>query len=198
MPSPWSISMRGRIGRLRFLVWGLPINFVALSFAYLLPIVMSHHGRDMRAIVSAIIPLSMALVASRFVNGRMEDSGLGRVPVFFPIAFSSGLFLAVLLAFGSRPAYGLMQSMGLFALGMALYGGRLVVLRLHDIGWSAWLGLVMLVPGANIVMWLLLQFWPGAAEGNPYGDAPQENTLGVYLGIALIPLLLFVRFKLLA
>lgn len=47
------------------------------------------------------------------------------------------------------------------------------VRRLHDLGVSAWGLLWQLIPIVGLVMWVGLQFVPGDALPNRYGDAPK-------------------------
>ena len=65
------------------------------------------------------------------------------------------------------------------------YGAR----RLHDLGFSGWWWLLMLIPLANLVFLLYLLFAPGKIGANAYGPPPPPNTVGVWVG-ALVPLLI--------
>ncbi|MBU1332438.1 MAG: DUF805 domain-containing protein [Gammaproteobacteria bacterium] len=51
--------------------------------------------------------------------------------------------------------------------------------RLHDIGWSAWLLLLNLVPLVNSVFWLLMLLIPGNDGANRYGPPAPPNSLPV-------------------
>ncbi|MBV7583821.1 DUF805 domain-containing protein [Pseudomonas sp. PDM33] len=53
------------------------------------------------------------------------------------------------------------------------------VQRLHDLGWSGWLWLVLLVPFANAVLSLLMLFMPGEQTANRFGPPPPPNSTGV-------------------
>ncbi|MFV3329303.1 DUF805 domain-containing protein [Pseudomonas sp. NY15437] len=53
--------------------------------------------------------------------------------------------------------------------------------RLHDIGWSAWLLLLNLVPVVGSVFPLLMLLVPGTAEANRYGPPPPPNSRGVVI-----------------
>jgi len=70
-------------------------------------------------------------------------------------------------------------------LGVVLLVGYLVVSvmigaqRLHDIGWSAWLLLLNLVPVVGSVFPLLMLLIPGTAGANRFGPPPPPNSRGV-------------------
>lgn len=70
------------------------------------------------------------------------------------------------------------------ALG-TVYGVRCMVLRIHDLGKSGWLGLLTLVPFVGMLMAIWLGFWPGDAEDNEHGSPP-ENASGKLVLIALV------------
>ena len=87
--------------------------------------------------------------------------------------------------------------MGVFAGISALssiFGGLLVILaviamvvvgvfigakRLHDIGWSAWLWLLLLVPAVGSVFAIIMLVVPGTPGPNRYGPPPPPNSKGV-------------------
>ncbi len=71
---------------------------------------------------------------------------------------------------------------------MAIYGIRLQVLRLHDMGKSGSYWLLNFVPIACVVLWLALWLWPSNEDSNEYGPPAEPNSLGVYLGLALTAL----------
>ena len=60
-----------------------------------------------------------------------------------------------------------------------------VVRRLNDLGKSGWLALLFLVPLANFVLWIYIQFFPGQKTPNQYGPAPVANSGGV-IALAII------------
>lgn len=45
----------------------------------------------------------------------------------------------------------------------------LIIKRLHDFNWSGWGLIVLLIPLANLVLWLALFFGPGTTGGNDHG-----------------------------
>ncbi len=75
-----------------------------------------------------------------------------------------------------------------------MFGGLLVILaviamvvigvfigakRLHDIGWSAWLWLLLLVPAVGSVFAIIMLVVPGTPGPNRYGPPPPPNSKGV-------------------
>ncbi|MGY4533566.1 uncharacterized membrane protein YhaH (DUF805 family)/DNA-directed RNA polymerase subunit M/transcription elongation factor TFIIS [Pseudomonas sp. TE3786] len=61
--------------------------------------------------------------------------------------------------------------------------------RLHDIGWSAWFDLILLVPGINLLFILLLLILPGTAGANRYGAQPPRNGKGLIVLACIMPLI---------
>lgn len=62
--------------------------------------------------------------------------------------------------------------------------------RLNDMNQSGWFSLFMLVPFANLVLGLLLLFWPGSKGSNKYGPAPEKNSFAVIFFGLLLPVAL--------
>ncbi|QXI27981.1 DUF805 domain-containing protein [Pseudomonas vanderleydeniana] len=56
---------------------------------------------------------------------------------------------------------------------------QIAVQRLHDIGWSGWTWLLMLVPFIGYVFPFILMFYPGNASANRYGAPPPPNSTAV-------------------
>src|SRR5437667_414355 len=48
----------------------------------------------------------------------------------------------------------------------------ILIRRCHDLGWSGWHSLLMLIPFVNIVIGLMLLLKPGQQEPNEYGAMP--------------------------
>ena len=48
--------------------------------------------------------------------------------------------------------------------------------RLHDIGLSGWLSLLLFVPGAWVLAVIVLSILPGQAEDNVYGPVPVRES----------------------
>lgn len=51
-----------------------------------------------------------------------------------------------------------------------LFMFSVIVRRLHDLGKSGWLSLLVFVPLANVIMGIILIFKPGNRESNKYGS----------------------------
>lgn len=66
------------------------------------------------------------------------------------------------------------------------------VQRLHDLDWSGWLWLLLLVPIANFVMAILMLVVPGTPQANRFGSPPPPNSTAVkvlafgWLGLPVI------------
>jgi uncharacterized membrane protein YhaH (DUF805 family) len=126
----WSFSFSGRIGRLRYLTWSMPVvlaGILVIIFATLMGV--ASHGRS--------APFAMIVV-------------------------------------------------GAVCLGICVYSIRLMALRLHDMGFSGWLGLLLLIPVIGAVMALVLMLIPGQRSDNDYGPKPSENSMGVVIGGLLV------------
>jgi uncharacterized membrane protein YhaH (DUF805 family) len=61
----------------------------------------------------------------------------------------------------------------------------LTIQRSHDFNMSGWFALLVLVPLANLAFW----FIPGTDGANRYGAKAQPNSLGVLIGVWLVPAL---------
>lgn len=67
----------------------------------------------------------------------------------------------------------------------------IAIQRLHDFNASGWWVLLMIVPVANAVLYLVLLIMPGTQGPNRFDHPPPPNSIGVIL-LALIPPLLAV------
>ncbi|QLC72592.1 DUF805 domain-containing protein [Pseudomonas sp. LPB0260] len=103
--------------------------------------------------------LAWSLVLSLCVAGIM-----GVVAIAANISETLGLVLAVSVV-----------------LGTLVVSVQIGAQRLHDIGWSAWLLLLNLLPLVNSLFWLVLLIVPGSAGANRYGPPPPANSLAVKL-----------------
>jgi uncharacterized membrane protein YhaH (DUF805 family) len=111
------------------------------------------------------------------VNGR-----IGRVRY---LAWSAGMTLAFmvvyLLAIGAMAIAPIIG--GILAIAVVIAAMTVSVMigvqRLHDIGWSGWLWLLMLVPVANLVIAILMLVVPGTTDANRYGPPPPPNSTAV-------------------
>jgi uncharacterized membrane protein YhaH (DUF805 family) len=74
-------------------------------------------------------------------------------------------------------------------LAYIIFGTFLVVKRIHDLDWSAWWLLLLIVPLANLVMIFLMLFKPGSEGENRFGLPPRpakNAVLMIVLALMLI------------
>ena len=79
--------------------------------------------------------------------------------------------VGVMLALGTL---GIVGAIALFAL-LVVPTVRPLILRLHDLGWSAWWALLFFVPLVGSILALVLLFVPGTAGSNAYGPRPATH-----------------------
>ena len=88
----------------------------------------------------------------------------------------SGIVLAIVLAVTNttmqpeRTRYPLSQALVLIAASLVML--KAIVSRLHDIGWSGWIALLVFVPLVNLLMILALVVIPGQKGPNTFGEPP--------------------------
>lgn len=68
-----------------------------------------------------------------------------------------------------------------------VFAGLLTIQRCHDMNWTGWAALLVVVPLVGLIFWLV----PGTPGDNRYGAPPPPNPRGIGW-LAAIPLLLFV------
>ncbi|MEO4048821.1 DUF805 domain-containing protein [Pseudomonas sp. CAU 1711] len=124
------------------------------------------------------------------VNGR-----IGRVRYLGWSAVMTLLFMLLyvpaLIAMSVSPVVGglLLAAVVIAAMVVSVQIG---VQRLHDLNWSGWLWLLMLVPVANMVIAILMLVVPGSSEANRYGPPPPPNSTAVKVlafGWLLLPVI---------
>lgn len=59
--------------------------------------------------------------------------------------------------------------------------------RLHDMDYSGWLCLLLIVPIANFVLGLMLLFKGGTEGKNKYGKQPGPNSPWIWLSVLIVP-----------
>jgi uncharacterized membrane protein YhaH (DUF805 family) len=111
-----------------------------------------------------MMPVMILLVGMSAFTGALTDSAGG-----------GGLF-------GALIAYGLS-----FAVTVILARRRL-----HDLGKTAWLGLLLFVPFVNFIVALWMLFAAGDAQANEYGPPPGPNTKGVIILAWILPVIFVV------
>lgn len=68
----------------------------------------------------------------------------------------------------------------------------LAIQRLHDFDASGWWSVLVVVPFANLVLYLVLLIMPGTQGPNRFGNPPPPNTTGVILLALILPLILVI------
>lgn len=98
---------------------------------------------------------------------------------------------AIVTAITSEPQAALVITI-LGYIPMMIFAFMFAKRRLNDLNQSGWLGLLFLVPIANIgiVLWLL--FGKGSQENNKYGPAPRANSTGVKVTACLMIIVPFI------
>lgn len=131
---------------------------------------------------------------------------LGRVRY---IGYSVGMGLLVnvifaliggLSAFLQRGAGSEDPTMGLLTGGVMIIIGiaalvvsfLLTIQRLHDFNAAGWWSILILLPIANLVLYLVLLIMPGTQGANRFGNPPPPNTLGVILLALILPLIMII------
>ena len=154
-------------------------------------------------------PLSAITPAPPTQFGELKIfSAQGRLGRVRYIGYSMGLALLINLAMavlgGATVALGQIESggealswlggglliiLGLLALIVSLL---LTIQRLHDFNGSSWWAVLILVPLANLVLYLTLLIMPGTQGPNRFGHPPPPNTTGVILLASILPLIAVV------
>ncbi|HOW76988.1 MAG TPA: DUF805 domain-containing protein [Candidatus Competibacteraceae bacterium] len=65
----------------------------------------------------------------------------------------------------------------------------LAIQRLHDFDASGWWSVLIVIPLANLVLYLVLLMMPGGQGRNRFGNPPPPNTTGVILLALIVPLI---------
>ncbi len=120
------------------------------------------------------------------MNGRIGRVRYIAYSMCITIALLFGLMIiAGVMAVAMGGGEGMMVMMALlFYVPMFAVGFIMAIRRVHDMGHSGWLSLLILVPLANL--WLL--FAPGTQGANAYGPPPVKNSTGVIIA-AFSPIL---------
>lgn len=73
-------------------------------------------------------------------------------------------------------------------IGMLIVGILLTIQRCHDFDVSGWLSLLLIVPIAPLVFWII----PGTKGSNRFGNPTPPNSTGVVVLALILPILFFV------
>ncbi len=114
-------------------------------------------------------------------SGRFNRS------TYLASAFFSTALMWVLLGIGAYSGQMWLAIVG-FVLG-TIYGLRCMVLRLHDMGRTGWMSLLMIVPVVNFILAVMLLFVSGDDDDNAHGPAPEGGGAKlVWFSIAMMVL----------
>ena len=129
-------------------------------------------------------------------DGRMAklfdiwfDGRIGRLRYVawnIPAAIAGALVMAIVDAIGHVSLIATTLIVFLAVVAIGFFTVRVAALRLHDFGKTGWIGLVALVPIANVFFAIWLLVMPGHRDDNAFGDAPKKNTPGVYVGVVAL------------
>ena len=92
----------------------------------------------------------------------------------FIFAFVLGLIDGILGLSSSKVGIGLLG--GLYSLAVLIPGLAVTVRRLHDVGKSAWMILIVLIPIVGGIWLIVLTVIGGEPGENQYGQDPREVT----------------------
>lgn len=137
------------------------------------------------------------------INLLSARGRLGRVRY---IGYSMGIGLVINVIGGLLGGAGaLLEEGGGHLAGLAV-GGAIIVLvllalvvsvmlaiqRLHDFDASGWWSVLVIVPFANLVLYLVMLIMPGTQGPNHFGNPPPPNTTGVILLASILPLIVVI------
>ncbi|WP_426336954.1 DUF805 domain-containing protein [Pseudoduganella sp. R-31] len=115
-------------------------------------------------------------------------AGLLMMPIVFLLAGLGALTGSSANGAGAAGAIGGLLGYALYLVAILSQVRR----RLHDLGKSGWMGLLMIVPLVNIIFGLWLLFGSGDEGANEYGPAPAPNTTGVIILAWILPIIMIV------
>jgi uncharacterized membrane protein YhaH (DUF805 family) len=123
-------------------------------------------------------------------------SAAGRIGRVRYIGYSIGMTLVfyavVALGMGLAAGAGIELLGGVVivaaAIGMLIVGVMLTIQRCHDFDVSGWLSLLLIVPVAPLLFWII----PGTKGPNRFGDPTPPNSTGVVVLALILPILFFV------
>ncbi|MCC7221335.1 MAG: DUF805 domain-containing protein [Candidatus Contendobacter sp.] len=149
---------------------------------------------------SAITPIAppqfgeLNVFSTRGRLGRVRYIGysIGLVLlVYLFIAILGGAVLALVRPHDGNEAFQWLGGGAVILLVLVMLAASLLltIQRLHDFNASGWWALLMAVPVASFVLYLVLLIMPGTQGSNRFGYPPPPNTLGVILLASILPLI---------
>jgi uncharacterized membrane protein YhaH (DUF805 family) len=123
-------------------------------------------------------------------------SAAGRLGRVRYIGYSVGLTLVFYAIIALGAGLGAALDVGLLgaviavagAVGMLIVGVLLTIQRCHDFDVSGWLSLLLIVPLAPLLFWII----PGTNGPNRFGNPTPPNSTGVVVLALILPILFFV------
>lgn len=125
-------------------------------------------------------------VEGRIGRARYLGWSMGMVLLAIPVFAVLGGISALSAIFG-----GLLSLIAV--VGLTVFSVFIGAKRLHDLGWSAWLWLVLLIPIVGGVFSLVMLVVPGNEGPNRYGPPPPPNSKGVLIlawSVLVVPVLI--------
>ena len=74
----------------------------------------------------------------------------------------------------------------------------LFIRRLNDMNMTGWLSILILIPLVNIILSLVLAFYPGTKGANKYGPRQIKNSIWIWIGGLIAPLIFIAIIGILA
>ncbi len=118
--------------------------------------------------------------------------------LLFPFLALSGVLVALLIPVLPPNFMNNLDASTVIVLGVVIYLMLMLFIaffasrRMRDMNNSAWLGLLVVLPYINFIVFLLLLFKAGDEGENRHGLPPAPNNLGVWISVLLTVLLLIV------
>ena len=135
-----------------------------------------------------VAPRAAVADAAEAVQPVRIFSVSGRIGRVRYILYTMALPMLIMFCAGLVSAFAGAAGLALTVAGwvaMVVLCVMLTIQRSHDFGMSGWFALLCLVPLANLAFW----FIPGTDGANRYGAKTPPNSLGVLIGVWLVPLL---------
>ena len=109
----------------------------------------------------------------RMFSGRTDRSTYVSWQIIGLIAYILAWLIETIIAnTTSNAVYPFIAVFWILMIGFGIKVLGVSIQRLHDIGLSAWYALLLIIPIANIVLWLVLVFKSGDSGQNRYGNPP--------------------------